>query len=56
MNLPKALKMPQLTPKDTKKYSPKSKVFVVSLVISVVLKTGFGTFLAHLECLKASIY
>jgi hypothetical protein len=40
---------------ETTKYFLKSKVYVVSLVISVVSKTGFGIFLAHLVCLK-SVY
>jgi hypothetical protein len=31
----------------------KFKVYVVSLIISVVCKTGFGIFLAHLVCLKS---
>jgi hypothetical protein len=39
--------------KDTTKYFLKSKVYVVSLVKSVVSKTGFGIFLAHLVCLKS---
>jgi hypothetical protein len=39
--------------KDKTKYFPKSKVYVVYLVISVVSKTGFGIFLAHLVCLKS---
>jgi hypothetical protein len=40
--------------KDTKKYFLKSKVYiVVSLLISVVSKTGFEIFLAHLVCLKS---
>jgi hypothetical protein len=38
--------------KDTTKYFLKFKVYVVSLVINVVSKTGFGIFLAHLVCLK----
>jgi hypothetical protein len=42
--------MPQ---KDTTKYFLKSKVYVVSLIISVVSKTGFGIFLAHLVCFKS---
>jgi hypothetical protein len=53
MNLPKALKMLKMTPKRyTTKYFLKSKAYVVSLVISVVSKNGFGIFLAHLVCLK----
>jgi hypothetical protein len=39
--------------KDTTKYFLKSKVYVVSLVMSVVSKTAFGIFLAHLVCLKS---
>jgi hypothetical protein len=39
--------------KDTTKYFPKFKVYVVSLIIGVVSKTGFGNFLAHLVCLKS---
>jgi hypothetical protein len=39
--------------KDTTKYFLKSKVYVVPLVISVVSKTGFEIFLAHLVCLKS---
>jgi hypothetical protein len=38
---------------DTTKYFLKSKVYVVSLVISAVSKTGFEIFLAHLVCLKS---
>jgi hypothetical protein len=36
-----------------KKYLPKSKVYLVSLIISAVSKTGFGIFLAQLVCLKS---
>jgi hypothetical protein len=43
-----------VTPKRYKKYFPKSKVHVVSLVISVVSNAGFGIFLAHLVCLTQS--
>jgi hypothetical protein len=39
--------------KATTKYFLKSKVYVVSLVSSVVSKTGFGIFPAHLVCLKS---
>jgi hypothetical protein len=39
--------------KDTTNYFPKSKVYVVSLIISVVSKTGFGIILAHLVCIKS---
>jgi hypothetical protein len=39
--------------KDPTKYFPKSKYYVVSLVIILVFKTGFGIFLAHLICLKS---
>jgi ADP-heptose:LPS heptosyltransferase len=38
--------------KATTKYFPKSKYYVVSLIISSVSKTGFVIFLAHLVCLK----
>jgi hypothetical protein len=39
--------------KDTKKYFLKSKVYVVSLIIIVVFKTGFVIYLAHLVCIKS---
>jgi hypothetical protein len=42
--------------KETTKYILKSKVYVVYLVISVVLKIGFVIFLAHLVCLKSEKY
>jgi hypothetical protein len=42
-----------VSPKDTTKYFLKFKEYVVPLVISVVSKTGFGIFLAHLVCLKS---
>jgi hypothetical protein len=55
MNLRKALKMLYMS--DSKKIqnniSLKSKVYVVSLVIKEVCKTGFGIFLAHLVRLKS---
>jgi hypothetical protein len=37
----------------TKHYFPKSKVNVVSIVISVISRIGFGIFLVHLVCLKS---
>jgi hypothetical protein len=39
--------------KNTTKYFLRSKVYVVSLIISVVFETGFGIFLAHLVCHKS---
>jgi hypothetical protein len=39
--------------KDTKKYFLNSNVYVFSLVISLVCKTGFGIFPAHLIRLKS---
>jgi hypothetical protein len=53
MNLPKAMKITSKKKKNTTKYYLKSKVYVVYLAISVVSKTGFGIFLAHLVGLKS---
>jgi hypothetical protein len=39
--------------KDTATYFLKSKVYVVSLILSLVSKTSFGIFLAHLVRLKS---
>jgi hypothetical protein len=52
MNLPKVLKLERIQ-KDTKKFYQKSKVYVVSLIFSVVSKTGFGILLADQVCLKS---
>jgi hypothetical protein len=38
---------------DSKKYFSKSKGYVVSKIISIASKTGFGMFLAHLVFLKS---
>jgi hypothetical protein len=42
-----------VTPKRLNKIFPEIQVYVVYLAISVVSKTGFGIFLAHLACLKS---
>jgi hypothetical protein len=40
-------------PKETTKYFPNTKVYVVSLDLSLVFKTVFGIFLAPLVYLKS---
>jgi hypothetical protein len=54
MNLPENALIEWLwLQKDKTKYFLQSKVYVVYLIISVVSKTGFAIFLAHLVCLKS---
>jgi hypothetical protein len=50
MNLSKTLKVPLLSGFGMR---PQTKVIVVSLVLSFVLKTDFRVFLTRLVCLKS---